>query len=626
MQPWTNVWPGMTMGQWGFHFDRTETWWNQGKPWIDYISHCQFLLQQGRAVQDVAYFTGETAPVEMRQGNPALPLGYDYDAVNADALRTATVQSGRIVLASGANYAVLVLPPNDANLTPATLQHIRELVRAGTTVVGPRPQHSSSLTDYPQCDAQVKKLADELWGKCDGTSIFENRFGQGRIVWGKSLSEVLADQSLKPDFEFQGAAGNTHLAYVHRVAGGADIYFVSNQRRKFDTAECTFRVAGKLPELWHPDTGVIEPAAVWSTADGRTKVRLNLDPAGSVFVIFRHAADAADHVIAVSGSATVNHAGPKVEIQHAVYAATDGSAEMDVTAKLSELARDGQLTVTVGNDAFGRDPAYEHVKELRLDYSLDGQPGHTNVAENEMLVLPASSTAGQAPAWETIATPDGSTVVKVWGNANLALDTASGKILHADATDMPALQDISGEWNLSFPPNWGAPASVTLEKLISWTDHADSGVRYFSGTASYEKEIEISAERLNAGRELWLDLGAVKNFAQVSLNDQDLGVLWKPPFRVNVTAAAKPGVNKLVIKVTNLWPNRLIGDEQLPDDREWDGKQLKAWPQWFLDGKPSPTGRLTFTTWHHWKKDDALLESGLLGPVMLRTAEIIPVN
>ena len=90
---------------------------------------------------------------------------------------------------------------------------------------------------------------------------------------------------------------------------------------------------------------------------------------------------------------------------------------------------------------------------------------------------------------------------------------------------------------------------------------------------------------------------------------------------MNLTGAAHPGTNALEVKVTNLWPNRLIGDEQLPADREWNGKQLKAWPDWVLDGKPSPTGRLTFTTWHHWTKDDALLESGLLGPVTLKVAE-----
>jgi hypothetical protein len=117
-------------------------------------------------------------------------------------------------------------------------------------------------------------------------------------------------------------------------------------------------------------------------------------------------------------------------------------------------------------------------------------------------------------------------------------------------------------------------------------------------------------------------LGSVKNFAEVSLNGQSFGVLWKPPFRVNLTGAARPGANSLRIKVTNLWPNRLIGDEQLPADREWDGKQLKAWPQWLLDGQASPSGRFTFTTWHHWNKDDELLPSGMLGPVQLKIAEV----
>jgi hypothetical protein len=204
------------------------------------------------------------------------------------------------------------------------------------------------------------------------------------------------------------------------------------------------------------------------------------------------------------------------------------------------------------------------------------------------------------------------------------LHTAQGKVLRVDAANVPAPQELVGEWNLSFPPDWGAPSSVVLDKLISWTDHTNAGVRYFSGTAAYEKEIEISADRFGAGREVWIDLGTVKNFAEVSLNGQEFGVLWKPPFRVNVTAAAKPGRNTLVVKVTNLWPNRLIGDEQLPADREWNGKQLVAWPDWLLAGKSSPSGQLTFTTWHHWTKDSPLLESGLLGPVNLRTTAIIP--
>ena len=626
MQPWTNRWPGMTMGQWGFHFDRTVTWWEQGKPWIDYISHCEFLLQQGRAVADAAYFTGESAPVEMRVGYPALPAGYDYDAINADVLlHGATVKNGRITLASGANYAVLILPPDDVNMTPPVLKRLRELVRAGATVLGPRPQHSPSLAEFPKCDAQVKELAEELWGKCNGTSVQENPVGKGRIVCGQSLAEIFDAQKLKPDFETQGADANARLAYAHRVADGADIYFVSNQRRQFDSADCTFRVSGKIPELWHPDTGVIEPAAVWRTQDGRTTVRLEFEPAGSVFVVFRQAAGSADHVIAASGIfPTQLSASQKLEIRRAIYISTDGVGDLDVTAIVSKLLHEGQ-PVVASNEVLGHDPAANHVKQLRVDYLFDGKPGHTIVPENERLKLPMATTAAPAPQWEVKADA-GSPAVKAWGNGQVEVRTAGGKTLRAKAANLPAPLEISGGWDLSFPTNWGAPPSVKLDKLISWADHANTGVRYFSGTATYEKDIEIPADCLSAGRELWLDLGAVKNFAEVSLNGHDFGVLWKPPFRVNVTAAAKQGGNKLVVKVTNLWPNRLIGDEQLPADCEWHGQELKAWPQWLLDGKPSPTGRLTFTTWHHWTKDSQLLESGLIGPVTLRTAEIIRAN
>jgi hypothetical protein len=628
MQPWTNRWPGMTMGQWGFHFDRTETWWKQGKGWIDYITHCEFLLQQGRAVADAAYFTGETAPVEMRVGNPALPAGYDYDAVNADVLlHGASVKNGRLTLASGANYAVLILPPDDINMTPEMLRCLQGLVRAGATVVGPRPGHSPSLAGYPECDAQVKETANELWGKCDGATVLENPDGAGRVVWGKSLEDIFASQKLKQDFEFQGASAATHLAYTHRVAGGTDIYFVSNQRRQFDSAECTFRVSGKAPELWHPDTGVIEPAPVWKSQDGRTTVRLDFDPAGSVFVIFRGGPGEPDHVIAASGSFSARRAmKPRLEIQHATYAAIDGAGTADVTAKLSRMAQDGQLVVVANNDLPDRDPAENHKKELRVDYTLDGKSVHATVPEGETLTLPGTASIGQAARWDMSATNGALPVIKLWSDGQVELHTASGAVLRAAANDLPAPQEVAGTWELKFPPNWGAPASVTLEKLISWTDDANAGVRYFSGTAAYEKDINISGERLKNGRELWLDLGAVKNFAEVSLNGHDLGVLWKPPFRVNITAAAKPGSNQLVVKVTNLWPNRLIGDEQLPADREWNGKELKEWPQWVLDGKPSPTGRFTFTTWHHWTKDAPLLESGLIGPVLLRTAELVPAR
>lgn len=625
MQPWTNRWPGMTMGQWGFHFERTSTWWKQGQSWIDYISHCEFMLQQGRAVADAAYFTGESAPVEMRAGNPAIPAGYDYDAINADVLlHAAKVKNGRITLASGASYAVLILPPNDANMTPQLLGRLHELVRDGATIVGPRPQHSPSLTDFPKCDEQVRKITDELWARADGTHILENVVGKGRIVWGKPLASVFASQKLKPDFEFTLNADGTRLAYVHRVTDGADIYFVSNQRRLFDSVECTFRVSGKVPELWHPDTGVIEPAPVWASHDGRTTVRLDFAPAGSVFVVFREAAGNADHVVAVRSSLPAESAvRTKLEIKRATYVAVDGAGGADVTAKLSELTNNRQIVLAVNNDALGGDPVRGHVKHLKVDYVLDGKESELIVPEGETLVLPASADVGLQPLWEPAVSKAGAPVVRLWNNGQIEMRKANGSVVYATLEGLPGPESVSGAWKLYFPPNWGAPPSVTLEKLCSWTDHAEAGVRYFSGTATYERQLQISGDRLAAGRELWLDLGGVKNFAEVSLNGREFGVLWKPPYRVNITGAAKAGANKLVVKVTNLWPNRLIGDEQLPPDCEWQGKQLKEWPQWLLDGKTSPTGRLTFTTWHHWTKDSPLLESGLLGPVILRSAQIV---
>jgi hypothetical protein len=296
---------------------------------------------------------------------------------------------------------------------------------------------------------------------------------------------------------------------------------------------------------------------------------------------------------------------------------------VDVTTKLASRVSQGRLRARVDTTLAGGDPSFGVPKELRVDYTLDGVVKHLTVPENEMLVLPPELSIGIAPQFEVRVDADGSPTVSFWNNGNVRMTTADGKMLRAEVTDVPAPREINGSWSLNFPPNWGAPPSVTLDKLISWTDDTNDGVRYFSGTATYEREIDVPAERLASGREVWLDLGEVKNFAEVSLNGHDYGVLWKPPFRLNITDAAKPGMNKLVVKVTNLWPNRLIGDEQLPDDREWKGKQLKEWPQWLLEGKPSPTGRFTFTTWHHYTKDSPLLESGLIGPVTLQTTEVV---
>jgi hypothetical protein len=689
----------MTMGQWGTHFDRTSTWWEQGRAWLKYVTRCQYLLQSGRFVADAAYFCGENSPVQMRVGDPALPPGYDFGAIGADALKDATVEDHQLVLKSGMRYRVLILPPGDRNISPPLLKKIRALVADGLTLVGAPPEHAPGLENYPQCDDDVKTMAAEIWGNCDGKTVTSHAFKNGRVYWGQTMTNIFAALAVKPDFESPHSL-RTKLSYIHRVDGGAEIYFVSNQRDQFDTAECTFRVAGKTPELWHPDTGVMETAPVWREENGRTIVPLQFDPSGSVFVVFRKPASK-NHAVTASMNIQdkkSNHQ-PELVIHHATYGAAeskpkfaDVTAEvkallakgttqipagnelagadpalnvvkqlrveysvngqahtetvgenqtlelpasakvtkaiygnlpddtgktMDVTKKLSSLVENGALSVEIDNSLVGEDPLYGKPKECRVDYSLDGVRKSVVVAEGDTLTIGKAVTSGEPPSFTLRVAVDGKLMLTAAARGGVSLKMASGASINSLTSGPSAPTEIEGSWNLSFPPNWGAPESATFDSLKSWTDSTDEGIKYFSGTATYTKDIDIPSSDLGADKLLWLDLGRVKNLAEVWLNGKPLGILWKPPFRVNITGAAKPGKNKLEIKITNLWPNRLIGDEQLPDDREWVGKRLRAWPQWVLDGKPSPTGRFTFTTWHHWTKDDALLESGLIGPVRL---------
>jgi len=620
MQPWLNRWPGMTMGQWGTHFDRTSTWWEQGSPWMKYIARCEYMLQQGRFVADAAAFCGESAPVEMPNFTSTLPPGYDYDGLNADVLlNQSAVKDGCLVLKSGMSYRVLALTQPDRTMTPKLLHKLREFVEAGLTVVGPPPEKSPGLEGYPQSDEEVNALAAEMWDDCDGKTVTEHRLGQGKVVWGRTMEQVFASLDLKPDFEYPSNAGS-HLVFIHRLDGDADFYFVSNQRSRFDAVDCTFRVSGKIPELWHPDTGRIEQAAVWREEGGRTIVPLNFDPSGSVFVIFRHVAGASNHIVSAKFSASSQPATPPPEltIQAARYESTTGVQGRDVTNLLAHKVLNGTLKIEVGNKTLGGDSAPMLKKHLRVKYSLNGQVAEKLVPENAMLELGVAATVDEPPALELISNADNRVKLGASSPGSAELKTSSGRTLKAEVREVPKPLDVIGPWELNFPPNWGAPARVTLPQLISWTEYADGGVKYFSGTATYVKEVNIPEAMFGGGNSLWLNLGIVKNLAEVSLNAKPLGVLWKPPFRADITTVAKPGKNRLEIKITNLWPNRLIGDEQLPPDCEWtDGGSLKRWPQWLLNGKPSPTGRLTFTTWHHWKKDDKPLPSGLLGPVTI---------
>jgi hypothetical protein len=470
-QPWMNVRPGMTMGPWGTHFGRTQTWWEQSPVWLAYLARCQYLLQGGQFVGDICFLEEERTP----------PTGYDGDTCSEELfLQGMTVQHGRPTLPCGISYRVLVLPDR-ITMTPAVARKVRALVEAGAVVIGPKPTASPSLQDYPACDAEVRRIADELWDS-------------GKVISGKPVTQVLAELNVSPDFQ----AGAANLLWIHRRIGNAEVYFVSNQEGTGRNVECSFRVAGRQPELWDAATGQMSDARTFTSEGGLTRLPIKFDPSGSAFVVFRR---------------------------------------------------------------------------------------------------PAAAAAG-GKNWDEFA----------------------------------SAQQIGGAWTVRFDPRWGGPGLVTFDELSDWAKRNEPGIRYYSGTAVYEKAFDWTRRD---GR-LFLDLGAVKNLAEVWLNGKHLGIPWKPPFRIEVTGVLRPGKNELEVRVTNLWPNRLIGDEQQPDDCVWAaeevwtgigatpdekvalGRPLKEIPSWLVAGTPRPSaGRYTFTTWNFYKKDSPLLESGLLGPVEL---------
>ena len=499
-QPWTNpaYLPGMTMGLWGMHLDRTQTWWKQGRQWIEYLARCQWMLQEGTFAADVLFWHGEDVPSRGGHlvGFPQdftdhpVPDGYDKDVCSTRALLKLRVEDGKIVAPGGVRYSLLVLQDVE-EMRPEVIAAMDRIVSSGGKVAAVRkPTRMPGLRDYPNGDAKVVRLADAAWAK--------------GVVEG-AAAEGLKSIALPPDFVCLKAPEGLEkeTAWIHRVyPDGVDAYFVACPNEKTGVFTCSFRIDGREPEIWDAEKATTGLAPLsWRRKEGRTEVAFELPPSGSAFVVFRRPTDA-----------------------------------------------------TCGGN------------------------GARRIVVKEM--------------------------------------------------------EVKGPWELSFPVDWyvggTAVKSVTLDKLADWCTLDDDDFRYFSGTATYVCRIDCLPASLQPGQDVVLDLGEVKHFAEVYADGRKVATLWRPPYSVDIAPflekTAKTHV--LSVKVTNLWPNRLIGDDRLhADDCEWSGSAnnssgqgISRIPDWVQNGRRSPTGRVTFTTWRHWRKGDNLLPSGLLGPVRIEIA------
>ena len=493
--------PGVTMGPYGVHWDRGQTWWPMAEGYHRYISRCQFILQQGRTVADILYLTPEGAPHVFRPpssamtGDEVLPdrRGYNFDGCSPGQLYKAFVKNNQIVFPGGASYRLLILPSQET-MTPALLEKIRSLVWDGAIVIGSPPVKSPGLSGFPECDRKVQSIARELWGGLESPPVqTERTYGKGKIIWGGDFNIKKANE-LYPSYDLtakllngMGVAEDFKSAapvrYTHRTTPDWDIYFVSNRTNEPIKGDCIFRTAKTSPELWDPLTGKIRKLPQFSSSDGSTNIPLAFEAFQSFFIVFRK-----------------------------------------------------------------------------------GMVGAVSERKN--------------------------------------------------FPERTKITTLNGAWDVSFDPKWGGPEKVAhFDSLKDWTLSLEEGIKYYSGIAVYRKHFDLlNAISKDKNKRLYLDLGEVKNMARVLLNGKDLGVVWTTPWRVDITEAVKQKGNTLEIKIANLWPNRLIGDEKLPDD----GIKNGAWPDWLIKGGKRNSSRNTFTTYRHYTKDSPLLKSGLIGPVTIQ--------
>ncbi len=283
MQPYEDKNPGMN-AWFGNEFNRKNTWFSQLDVFVDYLKRSNFMLQQGLNVADAAYFIGEDAPKMTGITDPSLPVGYQFDYMNAEVIeKYMTVKDGLITLSHGTQYKILVLPKLET-MRPELLSKIKQLVTEGAVVLGPAPIRSPSLENQPEADQQIQRLAAGLWGEVDGVNVKSRKVGQGLIMDGLSMEEAFAMINCVPDCKLPE---DHSVHFGHRAADGADIYFVSNQTNEIKLVTPEFRVTGYQPELWNATTGSVRELPAYEQLEHATSVPLKLAPYESVFIVFR---------------------------------------------------------------------------------------------------------------------------------------------------------------------------------------------------------------------------------------------------------------------------------------------------------------------------------------------------
>jgi len=641
--------PGMTFGPYGVFWNRKQTFWPLVGAYHEYLARCSHLLQQGVTVSDILYLTPEGTPHVFRAPLSALhdaagrlpdKKGYAFDGCSPRILMSrAEVKDGRICFPGGTSYRLLVLP-RWKTMTPALLGEIVQLVESGATVLGAPPISSPSLSDYPQCDAQVRQLAEKLWGKAP--YIQERVLGKGRVFLDSAAGQLAQTDHVEdiPLLPRTGkwiwyAKGNPALS-----APSGDVHFrysldIGDESRLEKaviaaTADNSFtlQVNGNQKLTGDNFNEIYSGYITSALKSGKNEITVvannfgpDANPAGLIVAIRLTYADGTTKVVGTDAtwSASLdktNWSAAKElgDASMAPWRLGTGNTPRQVANDLYPDYADTAAVLEqmgVGEDFSATGPIrYAHRRtEAREIYFVSNKSDQPVQADCTFRVA-----AGQPELWNPVGgqrrplpqyqNENGRTTIPMEfephesffvifsrGGSATSDEPTAGSVNFSQVTTVATLQ---GSWEVSFDPKWGGPEKVVFEELEDWTKRSEEGIKYYSGIATYRKSFDRPAP-LAPNSKIYLDLGTVHEMARVRLNGKDLGVVWCAPWRVDITHALQAGANHLEIEVANLWPNRLIGDALKPEEE-----------------------RLTRTTSNPYNAGSALLPSGLLGPVTVQ--------
>jgi hypothetical protein len=623
-QPKLDEFPGMTMGAYGVHWERTQTWWDLSSAYHLYLSRCQQMLRNGLFVADILYLSPEgapnvfCAPPSALEGDLPDRKGYNFDACAPSVLMTrASVKNGKIVFPDGMSYRVLVLPRFDS-MTPELLGKIEKLVLAGATVIGNPPKRSPSLVNYPQCDREVTAIATRLWGKTP--TKLPKKVGKGRVIRDRdvdfkfdplaSAKWIWADEGNPAESAPVGT--RTFEKEFHMSAGtpngGGEIYVTADNRFDVYVDDVLIGSGDNFHKVCHFKFSPFLP----SKAGAPNRIRIVVEntgdkpnPAGLIasmrYLYVGHYEEGfvTDSSWTCSGK-PAKVLGPK------------GMSPWNLSESTQpEIYPPYLLTANVLEGA-----------GVVQDFSTDGSVRyiHRRVGDSEIYFIANKLKAkqdflarfrvtGKQPEWWDPITGECRDLPRFAVNNGvtemlMALEPfESGFVVFKKPIDKNAkkaggnfvrftpVMTVETPWEVAFDPKWGGPASVRFDRLADWTLHANEGIKYYSGKATYRTTFDCA----DTGGKLALSLGQVKNLASVKLNGRDLGIVWCAPWRVLIpTGLLKAKGNELEVTVANLWINRLIRDSGLPEAQ-----------------------RLTKTTYNPYRPDSKLQASGLIGPVTI---------